>query len=98
MPPVRRRIGACLKGREESGPPSRAVRRARLRACLRGWGLYYNVRASRTPRDKGASLIKRAIGGEVPEWSIGAVSKTVVPLRVPWVRIPPSPPTYNYLL
>src|SRR3546814_2401225 len=30
--------------------------------------------------------------GEVPEWSLGTVSKTVVPLRVPWVRIPPSPP------
>ena len=30
--------------------------------------------------------------GEVPEWSIGTVSKTVVPSRVPWVRIPPSPP------
>ena len=30
--------------------------------------------------------------GEVPEWSIGAVSKTVVGLRPPWVRIPPSPP------
>ena len=30
--------------------------------------------------------------GEVPEWSIGAVSKTVVPSPVPWVRIPPSPP------
>ena len=29
--------------------------------------------------------------GEVPEWSIGAVSKTVVPLRVPRVRIPASP-------
>ena len=29
--------------------------------------------------------------GEMPEWSIGAVSKTVVPLRVPGVRIPLSP-------
>ena len=29
--------------------------------------------------------------GEVPEWSIGAVSKTVVPLRVPRVRIPAFP-------
>lgn len=29
--------------------------------------------------------------GEMPEWSIGAVSKTVVPLRVPRVRIPVSP-------
>jgi hypothetical protein len=33
--------------------------------------------------------------GEVPEWSIGTVSKTVVPVRVPWVRIPPSPPIMN---
>src|SRR5215471_20128008 len=32
--------------------------------------------------------------GEVPEWSIGTVSKTVVRASVPWVRIPPSPPTY----
>src|SRR5260370_39632829 len=30
--------------------------------------------------------------GEVPEWSIGTVSKTVVRASVPWVRIPPSPP------
>ena len=30
--------------------------------------------------------------GEVPEWPIGAVSKTVDLLRGPWVRIPPSPP------
>lgn len=29
--------------------------------------------------------------GEMPEWSIGAVSKTVVPLRAPGVRIPLSP-------
>ena len=28
----------------------------------------------------------------MPERSNGAVSKTVVPLRVPRVRIPPSPP------
>jgi hypothetical protein len=30
--------------------------------------------------------------GEVPEWSNGAVSKTVDLSRGPWVRIPPSPP------
>ena len=29
--------------------------------------------------------------GKVPEWSIGAVSKTVVPLRAPRVRIPAFP-------
>jgi len=34
----------------------------------------------------------------VPEWSIGTVSKTVVPSRVPWVRIPPSPPKSHPML
>ena len=29
--------------------------------------------------------------GKMPEWSIGAVSKTVVPLRAPRVRIPVFP-------
>src|SRR6185503_20017242 len=33
--------------------------------------------------------------GEVPERSIGTVSKTVVRATVPWVRIPPSPPEYD---
>ena len=32
--------------------------------------------------------------GEVAEWSIAAVSKTVEPLRVPGVRISPSPPFF----
>jgi hypothetical protein len=35
----------------------------------------------------------------VREWLNRAVSKTVEPLRVPWVRIPPSPPellSYTY--
>ena len=31
--------------------------------------------------------------GEMPEWSIGAVSKTVEPFGVPRVRIPLSPPS-----
>ena len=30
--------------------------------------------------------------GEVVEWSIAPHSKCGVPVRVPWVRIPPSPP------
>ena len=29
------------------------------------------------------------------EWLNRAVSKTVVPARVPWVRIPPSPPAVS---
>src|SRR5215510_9885467 len=34
--------------------------------------------------------------GEVREWLNRAVSKTVVPARVPWVRIPPSPPPNEF--
>ena len=30
--------------------------------------------------------------GQMPEWSNGAVSKTVVPVMVPRVRIPVCPP------
>jgi hypothetical protein len=41
-------------------------------------------------RRSGAATDTRA--GEVPEWSNGTVSKTVVRVTVPWVRIPPSPP------
>ena len=37
-------------------------------------------------------LCLRVVRGGVPEWSIGAVSKTVVRASVPWVRIPPPPP------
>ena len=43
-------------------------------------------RPTRAPRRRGPRC------GEVPEWSNGAVSKTVVRSRVPRVRIPPSPP------
>src|SRR5207237_3930192 len=55
-----------------------------------------------TARSKGADVkgTVRAIGilvlfrrGEVAEWSIAAVSKTVEPLRVPEVRILSSPPS-----
>ena len=36
--------------------------------------------------------------GEVPEWTIGTVSKTVVALWLPRVRIPPSPPKKMVLI
>ena len=42
---------------------------------------------------KFASAFKSIGIGKMPEWSIGTVSKTVVPLRVPRVRIPVFPPT-----
>ena len=31
--------------------------------------------------------------GRVSEWSMETVLKTVVPAMVPWVRIPPLPPS-----
>ena len=34
----------------------------------------------------------------MPEWSNGTVSKTVVRVTVPWVRIPPSPPAIKLLI
>ena len=30
--------------------------------------------------------------GEVAEWTMATVLKTVVAAKSPWVRIPPSPP------
>ncbi len=38
-----------------------------------------------------AFVTRRNQIGKMPEWSIGAVSKTVVPLREPRVRIPVFP-------
>ena len=39
-----------------------------------------------------------ATQGEVAEWSNAAVLKTVVRLRGPGVRIPPSPPYTNHII
>lgn len=36
-------------------------------------------------------LLSALKNGELPEWSIGADSKSVVPFGVPGVRIPRSP-------
>ncbi len=40
-------------------------------------------------------LRRPTICSVVRSWLNRAVSKTVEPLRVPWVRIPPSPPELN---
>jgi hypothetical protein len=55
--------------------------------------LYDSASPFPPPRFRG-----RQSDGEVPEWSIGAVSKTVVRASVPWVRIPPSPPAKHLIL
>jgi hypothetical protein len=39
--------------------------------------------------------IRKSRDGEVRERLNRAVSKTVEPSRVPWVRIPPSPPNHS---
>src|SRR5579884_2648467 len=51
-----------------------------------------------TDRDQSLQIVEKSCRfntGEVREWLNRAVSKTVVPLRVPWVRIPPSPPHFK---
>ena len=51
---------------------------------------------ARLPNDREAGFVSPMCAqwrcGEVPEWSNGAVSKTVERASVPRVRIPPSPP------
>ena len=44
-----------------------------------------------SPRRKTFVPLRCKTRGKMPEWSIGTVSKTVVPLRVPRVRIPVFP-------
>ena len=59
---------------------------------FRAWQAKRHRVGNRTFRSRPKRPRCRAYRGEVPEWSNGTVSKTVVPSRVPWVRIPPSPP------
>src|SRR5262249_30937010 len=49
------------------------------------------VQGSRKEKKKRQETLEKAAFGEVPEWSIGPVSKTGVRATVPRVRIPPSP-------
>ena len=44
--------------------------------------------------DSGRQSATMTPSGEVPERSNGPVLKTGVPARAPWVRIPPSPPSF----
>ena len=55
-------------------------------------------RMGRYKADLPTTLGGRLAFGEVPEWSNGTVSKTVVRVTVPWVRIPPSPPAIKLLI
>ncbi len=44
------------------------------------------------PRMEATPPVWSNYNGGVPERLNGTVSKTVVPVRAPWVRIPPPPP------
>ena len=50
------------------------------------------AQGDRSGQPVGLRVQCRSPCGEVPEWSIGAVSKTVDPSQGPRVRIPSSPP------
>ena len=45
--------------------------------------------------DRRTFLTRSIPCGELPEWTIGHDWKSCVPARVPWVRIPHSPPRTN---
>src|ERR1043166_7902088 len=98
------RVSALNAGRHERTRRARTTRRRRaeytqgppqVNAGNLGFGRQNRALAPQ-PRpvagEKSPTYKRRA--GEVPEWSIGTVSKTVVRASVPWVRIPPSPPIF----
>ena len=82
---VRTRIVSCVSRTPDHLGP-----------CRTGMGRSGRLRChgQRSPLDFVRPLLQNPASpcGEMPEWSNGAVSKTVVPLRVPRVRIPLSPP------
>src|SRR5688572_2210195 len=65
--------------------------RARLTIILHPSSLILHP-FSRSLDISGREPLSLTVRGEVREWLNRTVSKIVVPLRVPWVRIPPSPP------
>ena len=74
-----------------ANPPPPALRVEAAGCFWRQWGgeaLGNEVSGSSSARE-----VEKFKYGEVPEWSNGAVSKTVDRSRGPWVRIPPSPPS-----
>lgn len=77
--------------RQPSAPAQETARNPVFPSCHPEKSSLYPAHASplspRPARHRGL-----ADCGEVVEWSIAPHSKCGVPLRVPWVRIPPSPP------
>ena len=64
-----------------------AVLKTVIQKCIGG----SNPSVSAESNSKGLLFICKIRSGEMPEWSNGAVSKTVERFRVPRVRIPFSP-------
>src|SRR4051812_7916332 len=58
--------------------------------CTRLFSSLYRAHAQPGKPHVAAPVLRR---GEVAEWSIVPHSKCGVPARVPWVQIPPSPPS-----
>ena len=84
--------------RREDAPIAPAALESQSRAWIRRIRARGALRNARSPFIPRPPVDQATPCGEVPEWSIGTVSKTVVLARVPWVRIPPSPPfPFRYL-
>ena len=78
--------------RREAAPIAPAPWGSQRQGCIRRISAQDALRGPQSPFIPRPPVGQATPRGEVPEWSIGTVSKTVVLARVPWVRIPPSPP------
>ena len=87
--------GSCTAA-APAAPPARAASSSAHSRAWTSWRRKSTLGRAASPpfsHSRSASgACARVRPGEVPERLNGAVSKTVVPLRVPGVRIPPSPP------
>ena len=88
------KIGSCENSREIS-LQHRVVKTGIASGISSTMGSFLTESGKKAPPCFGKSenfMIFAHPNGELPEWSIGADSKSVVPFGVPGVRIPHSPP------
>ena len=86
-PPVKRKVGASLRSRRLDREAFFCSARPPVAGARMNGGVHAALRFFST-----TAFWNNRPYGEVPEWSNGAVSKTVDRASGPWVRIPPSPP------
>jgi hypothetical protein len=84
--------------RLRSSTPGRPGQSQPAALKLQGDRAHFSFRLARKPFRRREPDHGLKAHGEVPEWLNGTVSKTVVRVTVPWVRIPPSPPCIKSLI